>query len=137
MDVAEPLLQPHHRFAAGVEAEVARLDDPRVDRTDWNLVQSCALRSKEGVRVRRAIMRDAPPERMTHWPSAMIQPGPRVWSIGRGKSEEIAGRALEPARRSMDRRHGGKCSVVTGEIENVERLANLRQRHAHSALVPP
>jgi hypothetical protein len=137
MDIAEPLLQAHHGFAAGVEAEVARLDDPCVDRTDRNLVQSCPLRAKEGVRVRRTVMRDAPPERMTHRPSAVIQPAPRVWSIDRRKSKEIAGRALEPARRSMDRRDGGKCSVVTSEIENVKRLAGLRQRHAHSTLVPP
>src|SRR5271166_2091572 len=91
VDIAETLLETHHGFAAGVEAEVARLDDPCVDRTDRNLVQPCALSAKEGVSVRRAVMCGGPPERMTHWPSAMIQPGPRVWSIDRRKSEEIAG----------------------------------------------
>ncbi len=137
VDIAETLLEPHHGFAACVEAEVARLDDACVDRTDRNLVQSCALRAKEGVGVRRAVVRVGPPKRMTYGPSAVIEPASRVSSIGRGKPEEIAGRAFKSTRRSMDRRHGRKRSVVTGEIENLERLADLGQRHAHSALVPP
>ena len=81
VDIAEPLLEPHDRLAAGVEAEMAGLDDPRVDRTDRNLVQILRPRAKEGVRVRRAVMRDRPPERMTHRPSAVIEPAPRVWTL--------------------------------------------------------
>jgi hypothetical protein len=87
-----------------METEVARLNDSCVDRTDRNLVQSFSLRSKEGVAVRGAIMRDWTPERMSHCPSAVIEPTSRVWSIDRGKSEEIAGGALEAACGSMDSR---------------------------------
>ena len=137
VDIAEPLFEPHHRLAAGVEAEVARLDDPRVDGTDRYLVQSRPLHGEEGVGVRRAVMRDRSPERMAHAPSAMIEPGPGVWSAGRDESKKIAGRALETPGRSMDRRDRGKGAAVTGEIENLQRSAGPDQRHAHLALVAP
>ena len=38
--IAEALLEPHHRLAAGGEAEMSRLDDAGMHRTDGNLVQA-------------------------------------------------------------------------------------------------
>jgi hypothetical protein len=49
VDVAEPLLQPHHRLAVGREAEMAGLDDAGMDRADRNLVQPFALDRQEFV----------------------------------------------------------------------------------------
>ena len=57
VDIAEPLLEPHDRLAAGVEAEVAGLDDPGMNRTDRDLMQARALGLEEGVGVRRAVVR--------------------------------------------------------------------------------
>ena len=45
--VAQPLLQPHDRLAAGGEAEMSRLDDPGMDRADRNLVQAFALAGRK------------------------------------------------------------------------------------------
>ena len=49
VDVAEPLLEPHHRLAARGEAEMAGLDDAGMDRADRDLVQALALDGEEGV----------------------------------------------------------------------------------------
>ena len=60
--VAQALFQPHHRFAIGGEAEMARLDDAGVHRTDGDLVQAFAFDRQEriGGRVaRRGRARDA------------------------------------------------------------------------------
>ncbi len=45
--VAEPLFEPHHRLAAGGEAEMSRLDDSGMHRTDRDLMQALALDRKE------------------------------------------------------------------------------------------
>jgi hypothetical protein len=43
VDITEALFQPHHRFAIGGEAEMPRLDDAGMDRTDRDLMQPFAL----------------------------------------------------------------------------------------------
>ena len=63
VDIAEPRLQPHHRLAAGVEAEMAGLDDPGVDRADRDLVQPLALGGEEGDRAALAARRARRAER--------------------------------------------------------------------------
>ena len=47
--VAQALLQPHHGLAIGGEAEMARLDDAGVHRTDRNLVQALAFHRQERI----------------------------------------------------------------------------------------
>ena len=51
MHVAQALLEPKHLFADDLEAEMARLDDPGVHRTDGNLVDAVALDAHERIRV--------------------------------------------------------------------------------------
>ena len=43
VDVAEPLLQPHHGLAVGGEAEMPGLDDAGMHRPDRDLVQALAF----------------------------------------------------------------------------------------------
>ena len=50
VDIAEPLLQPHHGLAIGGEAEMAGLDDAGMHRPDRDLVQALALGRQEGDR---------------------------------------------------------------------------------------
>ena len=78
MRIAEPLLEPHDRLAAGMEAEVSRLDDPGVNGADRDLVQTRPLRLEEGVGVRRAVVGGAIAERMTQRPAAVIEPASPV-----------------------------------------------------------
>ena len=79
VNVAEPLLQPHDRLAAGVEAEMARLDDPGMHRPDRNLMQPDAFGAEKRVALRlAAARRGARPERMAERPAAMVEPRPRV-----------------------------------------------------------
>ncbi len=47
--VSQPLLQPDHGLAAGGKAEMSGLDDPRVHRTDRNLMQAVAFRRQEAI----------------------------------------------------------------------------------------
>ena len=79
MHIAEPLLQPHHVFAIGGEAEVAGLDDAGMHRADRNLMQAFAFRRQKGVW--RGFLRGLLiPERMAHVPEPEIEP---TASIGR------------------------------------------------------
>ncbi len=39
VDIAQPLLQPHHRLAVGMEAEMPGLDDSGMDRPHGNLME--------------------------------------------------------------------------------------------------
>ena len=47
--VAKPLLQPHHGFAIAGEAEMARLDDAGMHRTDGDLMQALAFDRQERI----------------------------------------------------------------------------------------
>ena len=95
--VAEPLLEPHDRLAAGVEAEMAGLDDPGMDRTDRNLMQARAL-----------------------WPRGRRRrPARRPWARGRradGAAASGRGRASggRPARRAPRSRRGRKPPARAG-----------------------
>ena len=137
MHIAQPLLEPHHRLAAGMEAEVARLDDSGMDGPDRDLMQARTLGLEEGICVRRAVVGFHASERMTQRPSAVIEPAPVVGRSDRGEAEKIAGRPLEPARRRMKRRHGGKRAAIAGDVDDSERAVRLPQRHPHAALVAP
>src|SRR5579885_1739826 len=50
VDVAEPLLEPHHGLAGGMETEIARLDDAGVDRADDDAMQPFAFGGTKFVR---------------------------------------------------------------------------------------
>ena len=45
----EALLQPHHVFAIGSEAKMARLDDARVHRTDGDFVETVTFNAAERI----------------------------------------------------------------------------------------
>ena len=75
--VAEPLLQPHHGFAVGGEAEMAGLDDAGMHRADRNLVQALAFDRQERVG------RRASPARRSRSPSGCVTPQKPRSSQGR------------------------------------------------------
>ena len=104
--VAEPLLQPHHRLALHVEAEMAGLDDAGMHRADRDLVHALALDGEEfrlrrrAGRRRRRLRR----ERRRHRPAAMVEPGAEIDRAlrhdgprGRGSCARTAPRRGGPA----------------------------------------
>ena len=92
--VAQALLQPHHGFAIGGEAEVAGLDDAGMHRTDRDLVQAVAFHRQE-----RVVGRGLVP------PASVVQPGTRIRQPDRIQPEQVAHRALQPDRRRMQAAH--------------------------------
>ena len=51
MHIAQPLLEPHDRLAAGMEAEMAGLDDAGMNRADRDLMQACTFDLQEAIGV--------------------------------------------------------------------------------------
>ncbi len=49
MDIAQPLFQPHDGLAIAGEAEMAGLDDARMDRPHGHLVQPLAFHGQKGI----------------------------------------------------------------------------------------
>ena len=137
MHVAETLLEPYDRLAAGVKPKMARFDDPRVNRADRNLVQALALGLEKRVSIGRAVVQSRPSQRIAHWPAAMIKPAPLVRRFAGREAEEIAGRALETVGRSVNRRHRRERTVLAGDLDKRDRARRLAQRHPHSPLIPP
>ena len=72
--VTEPFFEPHHRLAAGGEAEMARFDNACVHRADGDLVQALAFGRKKFVRGRGLKCLCRPSERMAQAPTAMVEP---------------------------------------------------------------
>src|SRR5947199_80989 len=62
VQVAQPFLQPGHRLALDVEAEMPGLDDAGMDRADRDLVHAIALDGEE-FRLRHRVGRRARPGR--------------------------------------------------------------------------
>ena len=112
VDVAEALLEPHHRLAVGGEAEMARLDDAGMHRPDRDLVQALALGRQEGIgRARPAALRLARRADAARPSSRDRARAARPAPAGL-EPVEIADRALEPDRRRMQRADRRKASVA-------------------------
>ena len=115
--IAEPLLQPHDVFAIGGEAEMSRLDDAGMHRTDRDLMQAFAFRRQEGVG-RGLAARAALAERMAHVPESEIEPAARVGRAVGVQAEQIADGAFEPDRRRMARADARIVAVLAGVAEH-------------------
>ena len=113
--IAEPLLEPHHRLAAGGEAEMPRLDDPGMHRADRYLVQALAFDRQEGVGARAAGAAAARAERMLHGPRSRD----RARAANPARHRDIAiktlNSALEPNRRRVQRADRRIASIRAGE----------------------
>ena len=99
--VAQPLLQPHHRLALDVEAEMAGLDDAGMHRADRDLVHALALdgrkfglRRRHGIGARRCAESGAGDR-----PAAMVEPGAQVDRALRHQAPEVADRRARTAPR--------------------------------------
>ena len=101
--VAEPLLEAHHMFAVGGEAEMSRFDDAGMHGTDRNLVQAFAFGGEESVG-----------SSLPAIPHAVIEPGSRVGRTHGVKLEQIAYRAFQPQRWRMLGADAGIFSVRAG-----------------------
>src|SRR5580704_6463707 len=119
MDIPEALFEPHHRFAIGGEAEVSRLDDAGVDRTDRNAVQAFALHRQERVWRLFALLLRVRAERMLHIPKTEIEPRPRIGRADRLEAIEAFDRALEPDGGRMQRAHRWKISIGAFDADDI------------------
>ena len=103
MHVAETFFQARNRFPVCREAEVTRLDDAGMHRTDRNLVKPLTLDRQKFI-VRRITQRGR--NSFAEWrrqsPSAVIEPRTRIGTSFRLDAVEIADRAFQPNRRRMD-----------------------------------
>ena len=110
--VAKALFEPHHRFAIGGEAEMARLDDAGVNRADGNLMQAFAFHRQEriGGRIR-----------------TMVEPRARVGQSDRLESEQIARRTLQANGRRVQCANGRVAIVRAVEAQH----DNAAIQHGH------
>jgi hypothetical protein len=112
--IAQPRLHPHHGLAETGEAEMAWLDDARMDRTDRHLVQVAALgsaldRQEFGWLGRRPGRARAQAHRHAVRPAAVIEPGPRVDAVLGRVAPQVGDHALEPCRTGPG---GRQCGVA-------------------------
>src|SRR5260370_17019615 len=78
MNVAETLLEADHGFAVDGEAEMARLDDAGMHRTDRDLMQTFAFGRQELIQRRNRTRFDVSSKRVLHTKAVMIEPRPPV-----------------------------------------------------------
>ncbi len=136
VDIAQAFLQPHHRLAAGGEAEMAGLDDAGMDRADRDLMQALAFRRQE--RIGRCGARRGPlAQRVAHAPAAMVEPGARVRRAGRLQAEQVADRALEPDRRRMLGADRGERRIAVQARDPDLAGRFVEQRHVDRARLAP
>ena len=115
-------LQIDHRLADDAEAEVARLDDARMNRADGNLVYAFAAdrlerkgravilefhRGGDGVLAQREVI--FRPERVSHQRS-------RIGMANGFDAEQIFNLALEARSRIIERRQSSDRRIVRGQI---------------------
>ena len=136
--IAEPLLEPRHGLAIGGEAEMPRLDDAGMDRTDGNLMEPVAVHRQEfvihGIARRR---RAACPERRANAPLAVIEPGTLVGRIGGHMAVEIAHGAFETDRRQMKPADRRKAAGRDGKRHDARRGRGRADRHVYRAGIAP
>ena len=138
MDVAEALFEPHDRLAIGGEAEMSRLDDAGVNRTDRNAVQAFALHRQERVSRLFARLLRVRAQRMLHIPKTEIEPRPRIRRADRLEAIEALDRTLEPDGGRMQRAHRRKISIGAFDTDDIDVVRSLaHHRHMHGAGVAP
>ncbi len=139
VDIAQALLEPDDRLAAGGEAEMSGLDDAGMDRTDRDLVQAFALGGKEDIRRGCAVpRRRRAAERVGQVPPTVVEPGAQVRRAFGLEPEQIADRALQPDRGRMHRADRGKPPGRTVEAQHAEIAGRfVEQRHMHGRPVAP
>ena len=95
VDVAQPLLEPHHRLTICREAEMSGLDDAGVHGPDGDLVQALPLDGQESVDRLLARCGRTRSERVYHVPAAEIEPGPRIRQSDRLQPVQAVHRTFE------------------------------------------
>jgi hypothetical protein len=115
--VAEVLFQPKYALTHHRKAEVPRLDDPGMHRTDGNLMYAIAFHHDERVVLRRCgksfkpgVL--APQRKIVLRPGAMAQPRALVGRPLRNQADQVTTGALHPSRRRKNPgnfRIGGPC----------------------------
>ena len=102
VDVSEALLEPRYGLAVGGEAEMARLNNAGVHRTDGYLMQSLAVHGLKCIVGRIPKQRWFPrTERRAQPPRAVIEPRSFIGRTSRGVAIEIHDCAFEPDRGRM------------------------------------
>jgi hypothetical protein len=108
VDVSEALLEAKHAFSHYREAEMSRLDDARVDRSDGDFVHAIAFDLHERIRS-----------------IAVDQPGPFV--LTRAKAVQITDRTLHPRGGGEEGREVRVGQVGQREIEAEQPLVHHAQ----------
>lgn len=111
--VAEAFLEAHHDLAVGADAEMPRLDDAGMNRSDRQLVDVLSFDRQEAVFLGWPGVLPPRGERSMHPPFAVIEPGAPIRQPGRRQCEQIGGGPLQPDRRRMDPPHRRVAAVRT------------------------
>ena len=129
--VAEPLLEPEHLFADDRKAEMSRLDDAGVHRSDRDLVHAVTLHAHERVVVdrRTRLSTAASPRSRTR----AVETGPRarrhVAATDAGPSS-VDAHAAQIERGALHARRAGKDRLEPG-IARLRRSSRVRHRRTH------
>ena len=121
MHIAETLFEPRHGLAIGGETEMPGLYDAGMDRADGNLMEIFPFDWQEVVSKCADQRLLGLAEGMGHAPEAEIEPGAGIGRAYGLEAEQVADRALEPARSRMVRRDRGKLAVAAFVREDSDR----------------
>src|SRR5437667_5446236 len=136
MNISETLLEADYGFAVDGEAEMARLDDAGMHRTDRDLMQAFADGRQELIRCRNRARFDVSSKRVLHTKAVMIEPRPTVSKVKRLQPVEVLDRAFKANRGRMRLSDRRKLAVPAFDRHDDD-LALLEQRHVHPTGIPP
>src|SRR6266536_96165 len=135
--VTESRLETHDRFAVRGEPEMARLDDPRMDRTYRDLMQARPDCREEGITA-GDFFRLGWRARAFAMPRSVIEPRARVGKSLRLQSPEVANRPFQAQRgwmRFSDRRIALSRAFDADHAEISGAI--VRQRYVHVVVIGP
>ena len=140
--IAEPRFQPRHRLAVGGEAEMAGLDDARVNGTHGDLVKPMALHGQKIVsgRIAQRRRRSGPERRAKRClapPLAVIEPDPIIGRVSGCKTVEIRDGAFEPDGGRMKAADRREDSALDRKRNHARISARRAQRHVDRAGIAP
>src|SRR5436309_5278825 len=135
MNIAETLLEADHGFAVDGEAEMARLDDTGMHRTDRDLMQAFALRRQELIRCRNRARFDVSSKRVLHTKAVMIEPRPPVSKVKRFQPGEVLDLAFEANRGRMRLSDRRKLAVPAFDPHDDE-ISLIEQQQVEPTRIP-
>ena len=140
VDVTQPLFQPHDGLARGSKAEMSRLDDAGMDRTNRDLVEALTFDGQEPIgRRRNRLLRGRIGlcrQGAADIPAAVVEPRARVGQPLRCQSIEVSHRAFETDGRRVAGADARETAASGGQADDGQAV-NVGDRHVHHVRLAP